>query len=546
MKILFTSVGRRVELVQAFRDASNRMDIPLEIFGADMTDSAPALCFCDRTVLVPRIRQPDYIPTLLQVCEQERIDLLIPTIDTDLLILAEHRAAFEPVGTKVVISAPEKVALCRDKRYTARYFQSVGLFSPDPVDDVGGYCGGFPAFIKPRDGSSSVNAYKVRDERELAEYAARVPDYIVQPFVDGVEYTVDVFCDFFGNPIYITPRERMAVRAGEVLKTRICQDDTIISEIKALVADYRPCGPITVQLIKDRTTGANWYIEINPRFGGGAPLSMKAGADAAEAMLRLVRGEKLDFCPHAAADGAIYSRFDQSVCTTPGEASEKKSVREIEAVIFDLDDTLYSEKEYVRNGFAAAAQQMQMILDGAQKLWNAFQRGLPAIDTVLHQAGIVDEAVKRDCLAAYRSQALPLHLYDGAGELIEQLRKKNIKVGIITDGRPEGQWTKLRLLGLPEMVDEIIVTDELGGPQFRKPNDIAFRLMQGRLGVPYEQMVYVGDNPQKDFAGPDSLGMQTVYFCNPDGLYSRSSREARISVSSFEDLCHLLDQVAGK
>lgn len=311
MKILFTSVGRRVELIQAFRNAANKLKVNLEIYGADITNSAPALFFCDRTVIVPKIKEENYIPSLIRVCKEEQIDALIPTIDTDLMLLAKNKNQFGK--TKVIISAEDNVEICRDKRYTADYFKSIGLNSPKPVDDYKKYDEGFPAFIKPKDGSSSVFAYKVDNEEELISYAKQVPDYIIQPFISGTEYTVDIFCDFEGKPIYITPRIRLAVRSGEVLKTEIKQDDSIINEIKELIKDYKPCGQITVQLIKDNKTNVNYYIEINPRFGGGAPLSIKAGADSAEALIRLLNGERLNYQDKKAEDGAIFSRFDQSV-----------------------------------------------------------------------------------------------------------------------------------------------------------------------------------------------------------------------------------------
>lgn len=311
MRILFTSVGRRVELLQAFRYAADKTGIDLEIYGTDVTETAPALQFCDHTIIVPRIREALYIPTLQKVCEEEIIDALIPTIDTDLLLLSQHKSEFG--RTRVVISSEDKVAICRDKRFTADYFHSVGLNSPSPVDDWEKYDAGYPAFIKPKDGSSSVFAYKVNNENELKCYATLVPDYIVQPFISGIEYTVDIFCDFDGNPIFITPRIRQAVRAGEVLKTVIRQDETIIAEMKRLVAAFKPCGQITVQLIQQKDTGDNYYIEINPRFGGGAPLTIKAGADSAEMMLRLLNGEQIGYMEFAAKDGSVFSRFDQSL-----------------------------------------------------------------------------------------------------------------------------------------------------------------------------------------------------------------------------------------
>ena len=311
MKILFTSVGRRVELMQAFRSASEKTGIPLELYGADMNPHAPALAFCDRTVIVPAIRSEDYIPVLRSTCMEEKIDALVPTIDTDLMALASERESFLP--TRVIISDPEKVALCRDKRLTAGYLHSLGLKCPVPVDDVREYQGGFPAFIKPRDGSSSIFAYKADTPEELAAYTRQVPDYIIQPYIEGTEYTVDIFCDLDGDPVFITPRIRLAVRSGEVLQTQIDQDDRIIDEMRLLTEDFRPRGQITVQLIRQKGTGEDYYIEINPRFGGGAPLSIKAGADSAEALLRVLKGEKPGFRYKAAEHGAVYSRFDQSI-----------------------------------------------------------------------------------------------------------------------------------------------------------------------------------------------------------------------------------------
>lgn len=512
IKILFTSVGRRVELMRAFRAAADRLGISLEIWGADMTDTAPALLFCDRTVRVPRIRDAAYIPSLVELCEREKIDALIPTIDTDLLILSESKALFEAVGTRVFISAPDKIRVCRDKRFTADYFRSLGLESPLPVDDYLKYDGGYPAFIKPKDGSSSIGAHKVEGCEELAAYAKEVEDYIVQPFVDGVEYTVDVFCDFSGEPVFITPRIRQAVRAGEVLKTKIVNDGKIIDEIKTLVADYKPVGAITVQLIRDCVSGTDNYIEINPRFGGGAPISMAAGADSAEAALRLLTGESLEYRHAAAAEGAVYSRYDNSACIFAGESR-------VEAVIFDLDDTLFSEKDYVRSGHRAVARLLSEVKDCEEKLWAAFVCGRAAIDSVLSDEGIYTEELKEKCLNVYRSHFPEIKLYDGAMEMLNELHRKGIKLGIITDGRPEGQRSKIKALGLDTLVDEIIVTDELGGELFRKPDDISFRIMQRKLGVPFERMAYVADNAAKDLIAPRRLSMQAVWFDNPDRIY---------------------------
>ena len=188
----------------------------------------------------------------------------------------------------------------------------------------------------------------------------------------------------------------------------------------------------------------------------------------------------------------------------------------IAAVVFDLDDTLYPEKDYVRSGYRAAAALFPEVPDMAAKLWEAFEKGLPAFDAVLAAEGPI--ARKEEAVLAYRFHTPDIRLYPGAEELLRRLRETR-KLGIITDGRPEGQRAKLAALGLEGMVDEIIITDELGGTGFRKPNPAAFELMSRRLGVPLGEMAYVGDNIKKDFIAPEKLGMRSIRFLNPDGLY---------------------------
>lgn len=522
--ILFTGVGRRVELVQAFRQAALVLNKNLKIYGEDLTTTAPALTFCDYTRQISKIRDPHHIDDLLRVCREDHIDLVIPTIDPELLLLAQNKEKFEAIGTRVLISSPEMVAICRDKNLTSQFFVDCGLHAPMPVNDWKKYNAGYPAFIKPKDGSSSINAFKVENEEELKTYAAQIEDYIVQPFVSGREYTIDIFCDWDGEPVSIVPRERLQVRAGEVLKTKICMDKTMIEESKALCKAFKPVGPMTVQLIRDKQ-GIDWYIEINPRYGGGAPLSMKAGARSAETVLKLVSGEELE--PQKIVDGAIYSRFDQSVCVEEGE-------RIIKGVIFDLDDTLYSEKDYVRNGFKAVSD----YLGGGyeDKLWQYFEEGKVAITEMLKEIGKEEEDQK--CLHIYRSHRPTIHLYDGVKKTINKLKDKGIKVGIITDGRPEGQRNKIEALGIDKIVDSenIIITDELGGIQFRKPCDIAFRIMLTRWKLNPENVIYVGDNTEKDFQAPQQLGMRSMWFRNEDGLYLRELANIKTPLSSINEV----------
>lgn len=524
MNILFTGVGRRIELLQAFRSAALVLKKDIKIFGADMAGTAPALAYCDHTRKVVSMKDSGYIQNLLDICISDHINLVIPTIDTDLLVLSENKKKFEEIGTLVMISDPEMIRICRDKNYTSRFFVDCGLHAPMPVNKWREYNSGYPAFIKPKNGSSSINAYKVENVAELELFAGLVQDYIIQPFINGHEFTIDIFCDWDGTPLSIVPRERLQVRAGEVLKTKITMDKTMIEESKKLCSVFKPCGPLTVQLIRDNQ-GIDWFIEINPRFGGGAPLSMKAGARSANAILKMMSGEKPE--QYQIEEGAVYSRFDQSVCITEGHGLVK-------GVIFDLDDTLYSEKEYIRSGFKAVSD----YLGGGyeEKLWGFFEAGIPAVDEIAKELGREND--KEKILNIYRNHKPNIRLYSGALEMIEELKANGIRVGIITDGRPEGQKNKIHALGLDKIVDDIIITDELGGIQFRKPCDIAFRMMQVRWRLYMNEIVYIGDNIHKDFIAPSQLGIKSVLLKNKDGLYYSDEIPKNINViNHIKDVC---------
>ena len=196
-----------------------------------------------------------------------------------------------------------------------------------------------------------------------------------------------------------------------------------------------------------------------------------------------------------------------------GSVTEAEALLEgIDAAVFDLDDTLYPEKDYVRSGFEAAASLFPDRPDAAARLWEAFESGRPAFDEVFGAAR------SAEALCVYRAHTPNIRLYPGVREMLSRLHGRK-KLGLITDGRPEGQRAKIAALGIEVLFDEIIITDELGGPEYRKPSPEAFEIMSRRLSVPFARMAYIGDNISKDFTAPEKLGMRCIWFQNPGGLY---------------------------
>ena len=124
---------------------------------------------------------------------------------------------------------------------------------------------------------------------------------------------------------------------------------------------------------------------------------------------------------------------------------------------------------------------------------------------------------------AYRNcEPKNLHCNPGVLDLLKTLKKKGVRTGIITDGFADVQKSKIKALGIQEYIDEIVITDELGGVQCRKPNPIGFEKMLKMLDVKPQEMVYIGDNPNKDFAIKKYLPIITARVDVPNGIYRNS------------------------
>ncbi|MBR6328516.1 MAG: ATP-grasp domain-containing protein [Lachnospiraceae bacterium] len=312
--ILILSAGRRVELTNCFKAARDRLGIKGKVIAADCSPLAPALYFADSYEIVPRISEGEaYVKSIIDICRKEDVSLVVPTIDTELMLLAENKARIEYEGKcRVLISDKSVVEICRNKLNTQIFFEEHGFLVPhlyiERELEKGDY--DFPLFIKPLDGSSSIDAYKVENEEELRAYMELIDRPMVQAYMEGEEYTIDCFLDFAGELLHMVPRVRIATRSGEIAKGRIVRDEEIEKDVRRLMEELSPIGHITVQCRKTRR-GVE-YIEINPRFGGGAPMSIMAGADSCEKLYRLLAGEELTFSDDFRTD-VTFLRFDASI-----------------------------------------------------------------------------------------------------------------------------------------------------------------------------------------------------------------------------------------
>jgi carbamoyl-phosphate synthase large subunit len=316
LNILFTCIGRRVSLLDCFRSAAGQLKLNASFFGTDTTELSPALQLCDKSFLVKPITHPGYIRQLLSIVKNNNVKLLIPTIDLDLKLLAINKPKFASLGCQVLVSAPEVIDICQDKRETYRFLVKNGFDTPITMSISSALSKGrlkWPCFLKPWDGSAGKSNAIVKNRGELSFFAKRIPNVICQEFIEGTEYTCDVYIDFNLKVRCVIPRKRIEVRNGEVSKAQIVKNTQIMKQAAALI-EKLGAGPgvVTLQLFLTNKSEIK-FVEINPRFGGGAPLSIKAGANFPKWILQELSGKKPNIRFDDFKENLIMLRYDSEV-----------------------------------------------------------------------------------------------------------------------------------------------------------------------------------------------------------------------------------------
>jgi carbamoyl-phosphate synthase large subunit len=308
--VLVTSAGRRVSLVRNLRESLQRYNSSGKVYTIDLNPELSSACqTSDGFEKAPRVTDGSYLEFLKEFSLKNGITLIVPTIDTELSLLASVKDSFREMGVEIAISSLNICETFYLKSTTERFFLENGFQTPKQVDPL--KTDRFPLFAKLNNGSCSVGIETVYDSGRAVELLKENPLYIFQEFIDGTEFTVDVFIGRDGEVKSAVPRERIEVRAGEVSKARTVKDRAIIDEVKRIFKTKKGFyGTITVQLFKREDELI--FIEVNPRFGGGYPLSQRAGADYCELLIRDYMGEELSYSEDW-EDNLIMLRYDSEI-----------------------------------------------------------------------------------------------------------------------------------------------------------------------------------------------------------------------------------------
>lgn len=312
--ILITSAGKRVSLVKAFQKELKEIFPNAKVYAADANPNLAAACIvADGWFKVPRLDNPNYINELLKICQNNSISLIVPTIDTELLILSENGGLLKSNSIKTVISSQKLIKKCRDKRLIHSFFEGKGVevAKEFPKNELK-----FPLFIKPSDGSRSVDTFIIENRDDLTEYHFQNEKFMFLEYLNHseyIEYTCDLYYGIDSNLKCVVPRKRIEVRDGEVNKGKTHNNELVkyIKEKLWTIEGARGC--LTIQFFIHQKNRRIVGIEINPRFGGGFPLTYLAGGNYPKWIIKeYFLGEKLSYF-EGWEDDLLMLRYDDEI-----------------------------------------------------------------------------------------------------------------------------------------------------------------------------------------------------------------------------------------
>lgn len=305
MNVLITSAAAKVLLVRSFQRAVAASGG--KVLAADISPYSAALYVADEAVFLPPDTSPDFADSLLTLCREKDIQLIVPTRDAELVVFARLREPFERAGVILLVPTGEALDICQDKRRFIEYCKQRDW--PIVQDyDSGQTPPHFPVFVRPATGAAGKGARKIDTIEQWQAISAEVrSNLVVQDFVDAPEYTIDVLLGLNSDPLQACSRLRIVTLAGESQVSRIEDRPELTDGALRLCAELGLVGHVTVQAFFGED-GVR-FIEINPRFGGGSNLSIEAGLASPERLVQLLMGDTSALAPREIKMNLVMLRY---------------------------------------------------------------------------------------------------------------------------------------------------------------------------------------------------------------------------------------------
>lgn len=322
-KIIITSAGAgpSIAVIKALK---TQKEIPFEIIAMDMDITAAGLYLADRYIVSPSVNDDNFIDFMLDYCRKEKINFVLPIFDIETPLFAKNKKRFKKeAGVEVLVNDYNVIDTCNDKLKTYWYCKKNNIIVPKIYtnEERNKRSIAFPVLLKPRFGIGSNELLKIANEKELEAILPLKDGFLLQEYIEGVEYTIDSISDFNGCCLIALPRERMVVKAGQTVKGRSVYDLRLIEYGKTIAEKFRIKGPACAQCkIKEERI---YFIEMNPRYGTGISLSVGAGLNIPLIHLKLALNKKISKDELIFKNNYIMTRYWEEIFIDGNKVSYK-------------------------------------------------------------------------------------------------------------------------------------------------------------------------------------------------------------------------------
>lgn len=272
----------------------------IEVVGIDSNPLSFGLYNIEKAYLVPPGDSPDFLNEIIKIIEKEGPDAILSGPEQEILVFSKNKTLLEKKGVMVLCPDYDSVVICSDKEKTCEKFKELGIPFPEiySAENIK-----FPCIIKPKSGRGSSDVYKIENQEQFDILIKKIKNPIIQEFVKGEEYSIDILSDRDGNCLSVVPRLRINVESGVSMKGRTVYDKEITDYCKKIVKELKLFGPSCIQCIRNNNNQLK-FIEINLRFGGGSILSIKADPTIIPNLIKLIK--KQDPVPSSSFKQGLY------------------------------------------------------------------------------------------------------------------------------------------------------------------------------------------------------------------------------------------------
>lgn len=488
---------------------------------ADTTEDTVTAALVDATRRVPPVAErAAFAAALADLCRSEAVRLVLPATDHELEALAAGRAALEAAGTQVAVCDPALLAVLRDKASLYSALTAAALPVLAPIEGALERAR-FPLIGKPRHGFGGRGVVVARTPAELEPLGERERRARVwQPFLeDATELSADFALLRDGSPPGVGLRRRVRTSGGFAVVSEGVRDEPALDVVRRFAAwagSRGGRGLFNVQLL--RRGGELVVSDVNPRLGTSAVHWRGSGfnpvlAVCAEAGLLPLAAR----APREPGLTRSVRRLDERI-----EPLRPQGEAPVRGLVLDLDDTLVPTKQWLRDRLFAALESV-VAPEGRVRAEGHAARVIEEgprdrlIDAAAAALGL-DERGRVRLLESYTSTwPASCACYPDVRPALDALRRRGLRLGLLTDNPPETQRRKLAASGLGDCFDAVVFARETGG---EKPDARGFAAVAAALGLAPASLAMAGDNPYRDLRGAAEAGFARLFWVRRDGAAS--------------------------